>query len=107
MPADLDYPQVREMRRVPRGDETMVLIFLRGLFILLMGAVGFFVAFQAPTGVIDAQLDVWFLPVIAMLFGIAVMFADILSPRKKLAILSGTFLGLIVGLLIAYVLSFI
>jgi len=85
----------------------MVLIILRGLFILLMGAVGFFVAFQSPRGIIESDLDVWILPVIAIVFGVLVMSADILSPRKKLAILSGSFLGLVVGLLIAYVLSFI
>src|SRR5262249_16391101 len=32
---------------------------------------------------------------------------DILSPRKKLALFSGTFLGLIVGIAIAYALSFV
>ena len=85
----------------------MVLIVLRGLFVLLMGAVGFFVAFQTPRGIIESDIDVWILPVIAIVFGVLVMSADILSPRKKLAILSGSFLGLVVGLLIAYVLSFI
>ncbi len=39
--------------------------------------------------------------------GVFVVCVDILSPRSKLAVFSGTFLGLAAGLLIAYILSFL
>lgn len=45
----------------------------------------------------------------SLTLSLAVLFicVDILSPRKKLAIFSGTFLGLMVGATIAYALSFV
>jgi uncharacterized protein YacL len=82
----------------------MVLQILRALFVLLMAGVGwFFVQHRAqPFG------DYTWLAM-SMSLCIAVLFIsiDILSPRKKLAIFSGTFLGLIVGVSAAYALSFV
>ena len=73
----------------------MVLHVLRGLFILLMAAVGWFYL----------QLG-WSSFVIALGFGVAFVVIDVASPRKKLAIFSGTLLGLVVGIAIAYALHF-
>src|SRR3954465_4580596 len=73
----------------------MVLHVLRGLFILLMAAVGWFYL----------RLT-WFSMAIALALGILFVCIDILSPRKKLAIFSGTLLGLVVGIAIAYALHF-
>lgn len=74
----------------------MILHVLRALFVLLMAAAGW------------AYLEVTWLAM-SLAMGIAILFVliDILAPRKKLAIFSGTFFGLLVGTMIAYALSFI
>jgi uncharacterized protein YacL len=83
----------------------MVLHVLRGLFVLLMAGVGWvWVAHKLqPFG----KEYNWL--VFAAALAIAVLFiaVDVLSPRRKLLVLSGTFLGLLVGLVAAYALSFI
>jgi uncharacterized protein YacL len=73
----------------------MVLHVLRGLFILLMAAVGWFYL----------QLT-WLAMAIALSVGVAFVCLDIVSPRRKLAVFSGVLFGLVVGILIAYGLSF-
>jgi len=84
----------------------MILHVLRALFILLMGAVGYFLLSQ------PSQLQVlgsytWLTMMITLSVGVLIVCADILSPRRKLAVFSGTFLGLVVGVFIAYALSFV
>jgi uncharacterized protein YacL len=44
---------------------------------------------------------------VTLCVGVFIVCADILSPRRKLAMFSGTFLGLVVGIFIAYALSFV
>lgn len=73
----------------------MVLHVLRGLFILLMAAVGWFYL----------QLT-WLSMSIALAIGVLFVGIDIVSPRRKLALFSGVLFGLVVGILIAYALSF-
>ena len=74
----------------------MLLNLLRGLFILLMAAVGY------------AFLDVnWVWIYVAVAVGVLFVCIDILAPRKKLALFSGTFFGLIVGLAVAYGLTYV
>lgn len=82
----------------------MVLHVLRAMFILLMGAVGWFFVRHAgqPLG-----NSTWLAMAITLSVGVLFLCVDILSPRKKLAIFSGTFLGLLVGLVVAYGLSFV
>lgn len=84
------------------GKDPMVLHVLRALFVLLMGAVGWFY-------VNDAQwfFDAWLTMATAMAIAVLLVCIDILSPRKKLAIFSGTFFGLIVGIAIAYAASLV
>src|SRR4051812_24969784 len=73
----------------------MILHVLRGLFILLIAAVGY------------AYLSLsWATMAFAVGLGLLFVSIDILSPRKKLAVFSGTLLGLIVGIAIAYALHF-
>lgn len=73
----------------------MVLQVLRGLFILLMAAAGWF------------YLEIsWLTFAIAVGIGILFVTIDVMSPRRKLAIFSGVLFGLVVGILIAYGLSF-
>src|SRR6476620_1514270 len=88
-----------------RGNRpTMILHVLRALFILLMGAVGYFLLLQPqqPFGGYT-----WLTLGIVLTIGVLIVCVDILSPRRKLAVFSGTFLGLLVGVFIAYALSFV
>jgi uncharacterized protein YacL len=74
----------------------MLLNILRGLFILLLAAVGY------------AFLDVsWIGIYVAIALGGLFVCLDILAPRQKLALFSGTFFGLIVGLTVAYSLTYV
>lgn len=77
----------------------MILHILRALFILLMSAVGWYFV-SMP----DAN---WLYMMIGLSVGVALVCVDILSPRSKLTVFSGTFFGLIVGIIIAYALSFV
>jgi uncharacterized protein YacL len=74
----------------------MLLNILRGLFILMMAAVGY--AF------LDANW-VWIYASIAV--GGLFVCIDILAPRQKLALFSGTFFALIVGIIVAYALTYV
>ena len=71
---------------------------------LLMAAVGW--AFIKDP---EARLgpNNWLSLAIALVVGVLIVCLDILAPRKKLAVFSGAFLGLIVGISIAYALSFV
>src|ERR1700742_308562 len=82
----------------------MVLTVLRALFILLMAAVGWFYvnSVAQPFGNYT-----WLAMGIALTFGTFLVCIDILAPRKKLVIFSGTFMGLLIGISIAYALSFV
>jgi uncharacterized protein YacL len=74
----------------------MLLNILRGLFVLMMAAVGY------------AFLDVnWVWIYVAVALGVLFVCIDILAPRKKLALFSGTFFGLVVGLAVAYGLTYV
>src|SRR5258706_2726574 len=81
----------------------MVLTILRAMFVLLMAAAGWYLL--ASTAALQ-EYSAYTLAVTLSL-GVLVICVDILAPRKKLQIFSGTFLGLFVGLLITYALSFI
>jgi uncharacterized protein YacL len=85
----------------------MILILLRALFILLITAVGFVFVYQDKGPIDRTDMDVWVMPAVALSFGVLLVCIDILAPaRRKLAIFAGTFFGLVVGLAIAYLLSF-
>lgn len=84
----------------------MVLYILRGAFILLATSVTFLylLPFQK-----DAEVAFWnVIGMLAMTLGLtgAIIAADAYIREKKLASLSGVFLGLLAGLLVAYALSF-
>jgi uncharacterized protein YacL len=81
----------------------MVLLVLRALFVLLMAAVGWFFLQDPRQFLLD---QTWLALAIALTAGVAIVCIDLLAPRRKLSIFSGTFFGLIVGILIAYGLSF-
>ena len=75
----------------------MLLNILRAIFVLLIAAVGY-----------SSRLKIgWIAMLIALVVGILFVLIDVLAPRsKKLSLFSGTFFGLIVGLAIAYGLSY-
>jgi uncharacterized protein YacL len=82
----------------------MILHLTRALFILMMAAVGWFYV------VLPEKLwtpYVWLSVAVAIVLATIIVCIDILSPRKKLAIFSGTFFGLVVGLSLSYALSFV
>jgi uncharacterized protein YacL len=82
----------------------MALNFLRALFVLLMAAVGWHAINEenSPIGGLT-----WLLLGFALTVGVFILCLDILAPRKKLAIFSASLFGIVVGLVIAYALSFV
>jgi len=82
----------------------MVLHVLRALFILLMAAVGWFFLNDPHRALGDMQ---WLMLMVSVAVGVLFICIDILAPRKKLAVFSGTFLGLLVGSFVSYALSFV
>ena len=82
----------------------MVLHVLRALFILLMAAVGWFFLKDPQRALGDVQ---WLMLMVSVAVGVLFVCIDILAPRKKLAVFSGTFLGLLVGSFVAYAFSFV
>jgi uncharacterized protein YacL len=81
----------------------MFLQVLRAIFVLLMAAVGWF--YLQDPGQIWGDYT-WLTMAASLCVAVLFICVDILAPRRKLAIFSGTFFGLIVGILIAYGLSF-
>ena len=83
---------------------TLVLLILRGLFVLLLAAVGWHYVndTNSPLGT-----QSWLAMAIALCVAVLAVCADVLSPRKKLTLFAGTFLGLLVGVAMAYALSFV
>ena len=82
----------------------MILYVLRALFVLLMAAVG--VSFIQDKSQAGGGYS-WSAMIVALVLALVIVAIDILSPRRKLTVFSGTFLGLIVGIIAAYALSFI
>ena len=90
----------------------MILSILRGAFILLAASVTTLYVISWQQELAAAQQQVNFTTVLLMLgitLGIAgaIVAIDIFTQQKRLASVSGIFLGLIAGLLAAYALSFV
>jgi uncharacterized protein YacL len=82
----------------------MILHILRALFILLMGAAGWFYVNDPLQPRADYN---WYAVSVTLAIGVFVVCIDILAPRQKVLVFSGTFLGLLVGMLITYGLSYV
>jgi uncharacterized protein YacL len=82
----------------------MILVILRALFVLVMAAVGW-TYIRDPNS--PWSPNIWLTMAFALTIGVLVVCIDILAPRRKLALFSGLYLGLIVGISIAYGLSFV
>lgn len=82
----------------------MVAMILRGMFIVMMAAVaGIYATETFSTSLTGFVLTI----LVAIAVAVVVIAADVLTPRKKLSAISGVFLGLIVGMLAAYALTFL
>jgi uncharacterized protein YacL len=85
----------------------MVLILLRGVFVLLVAAVA---ALYLLSNQLETQISPPFFTTMllgAMGLACVIIAGDLLTPRKKLSALSGVILGLIAGLIVAYAISFV
>jgi hypothetical protein len=82
----------------------MVIWLIRVAFILVIFGVGFAAIRdeQAPLG--DST---WLLLAASLTIGVLVMVGDYVAPRRKLSIFAGAFFGLLVGIVLAYALSFV
>lgn len=82
----------------------MVLNVIRAFFVLVMAGVGWYFVIN-PSNIpdVNAQLAM----VIAIGVGLFFVCIDIFSPRRKVAVFSGIVLGLLIGVVVAYALSFV
>lgn len=97
LPKDIQSP-------AERLRASMVFHVLRLVFLLLLAGVG--TRMMSPD-LRPAWLSIdWVIPLF-LAFGIAVVGADILIPRKSLAALSGIFFGLVAGMVAAFGLSLV
>ncbi len=83
----------------------LVLVILRALFVMLMAAAGYHYLGKLDS---SSQFDAGDLPmVVAVVLGVLLVGIDYFAPRRKLMIFAGTFFGLVVGIALAYALSFV
>ena len=82
----------------------MVQLVLRGLFILMTGAVA---GLYASRAFWDSASGILLVVSISLLVSGGIILADALTPKKRLSSVSGVFLGLLVGMGAAYSLSFL
>jgi uncharacterized protein YacL len=82
----------------------MILHILRALFVLLMAAVAWSFIKDPYT---QFSPNIWLAMAIGVTVAVFLVSIDILSSRKKLAIFSGVFFGLVIGVSIAYAFSFV
>ena len=84
----------------------MVQFLLRGLFLVMIAAVAALYAVRTFTAIGD-ELKIVATIAGAMCIGVALIAVDVRTPRKKLSAISGVFLGLIVGMLATWALSYL
>ena len=84
----------------------MLLNILRGVFVLLMGAVGYSLVAADPNDLGRLQGKNWLALAMCLTLAVLVIAVDILAGRRKLAVFSGLVLGVMTGLALSYVLSF-
>ncbi len=86
----------------------MLLWALRGIFVILLAAVAF-TAVNAENPTPGNDLGKWSFGIMAaaIIVGLAIVSVDAILPRKSLAALSGAFLGLVAGMVMAFGLGLI
>jgi len=85
----------------------MVLVILRGVFVVLAAAVAMLYILGAQQGLGASVGNVFLMLICTLGISTVIIAADVYSPRKRLSAVSGVFLGLVAGLLAAYALSFV
>ena len=77
---------------------------IRVAFLLVIFGVGWAAIInpQQPLG-----SSTWILLAVSIVIGVMVMIGDYIAPRKKLSVFAGAFFGLLVGIVLAYALSFV
>src|ERR1043165_3417424 len=89
----------------------MILHVLRALFILLMGAVGWYYLSGPPSQLLLNYTGLgnfsWLAMALTLAIAVLLISVDILASRRKLAVFSGVLFGLVVGVAIAYAISFV
>ncbi|MEM7807745.1 MAG: TRAM domain-containing protein [Planctomycetota bacterium] len=87
----------------------MAINVLRGLFVLLMAAVGFSFVTTDPRDLGElgsVSSSSWLAMAFSLSLGVLMVVLDIVSGRRKLAVFSGVAFGILVGLTVSYALSF-
>ena len=76
----------------------MLLIFVRALFVLVVAGLGVRLA-----GIVTAEKvgNGWIAFIIAMVLAVAVVAVDLLTPRKRIQMISAVYFGLIVGMILS------
>jgi uncharacterized protein YacL len=82
----------------------MIQLVLRGLFLLMTAAVA---ALYAVRAFAESASGIILTIALALIISGLIVLIDIYTPRKRLSAISGVFLGLIVGMLAAYALTFL
>lgn len=77
---------------------------IRVAFILVIFGVGW-AAIINPVQPLGSST--WILLAVSLVIGVLVMIGDFIAPRKKLSVFAGAFFGLLVGIVLAYALSFV
>ncbi len=84
----------------------MAINVLRGLFVLLMAAVGYSFVTLDPLELGSLPVPAWLALGFSLSLGVMMVVLDIVAGRRKLAVFSGVAFGILVGLTITYALSF-
>jgi uncharacterized protein YacL len=84
----------------------LALNVLRGLFVLLMAAAGYWFVTVDPEGLGRFEGSKWMALAVSLSLGVLMVVLDIVSGRRKLAVFGGVTFGLVVGLVVSYAMSF-
>lgn len=82
----------------------MVVWAIRAAFILVIFGIGYGSVMSGAQPLGDST---WLVLALSVVAGVGVILGDYLAPRRKLTIFAGTFFGLLVGIVLAYALSFV
>ena len=85
----------------------MALNILRGLFVLLMAAVGYSFVVRDPSELGALEGQNWLGLALAVVLGVATIALDVLAGERKLVLFGGVVLGGLLGLALGYVLSYV
>ncbi|MBK7403491.1 MAG: PIN/TRAM domain-containing protein [Phycisphaerales bacterium] len=108
----MDRPPGRdkpELGPADRWSRSAFLTFVRMVFVILFMTVTLLTIIRTPDNSLDQDIfEKWWVPLGASLvLAAGFLMADLLTPRKKISMLSGMMLGMLAGLLAAVALGFV